>query len=208
MVLPRRSAIVGAGVKFYDATSGAPDRRRNILLFDIHVKGIEEKTNILRADIVDHFQSLVDRIDEIGLESVERFDRELDRTLGRIRGRLFQACNRSVPLGAPCVVREETGIANGRIHRPGDKRAAEVLRDIDTSTEIRQSGFANRLVFGAEIAIRTECATDRYADADTLCSGANRGRIDGAGVLDANLNQIEPELFYAIDKINSLVGKR
>ena len=91
MIFPRRSAIVGAGVKFYDTASGAPDRRRNILLFDIHVKGIEQETDILRADVVDHFNSLVDCIDEIGLKSVERFDRELDRTLGSIRGGLFQA---------------------------------------------------------------------------------------------------------------------
>jgi hypothetical protein len=55
------------------------------------VKRIEQKTNILRADVVDHFYPLVDGIDEIGLESVERFDRKLDRTLGRIRGGLFQA---------------------------------------------------------------------------------------------------------------------
>src|ERR1700677_4560902 len=143
MVFPRRAAIVRAGVKFYDVASGAADRRRNILLFDIHVKGIEQKTDILRADVVDHVYPLVDWIDEVGLESVERFDRKLDRTLGRIRSGLFQACNRSVPLGAPSVVRDETGIANGRIHRPRDKRTAEVLCEVDTSTEVRRSGFAN-----------------------------------------------------------------
>ena len=190
------------------SSSSRPSRRRQPVSCDIHVKGIERKTNILRGDVVDHFDPLVDGIDEISLESVERFDRELDRTLGRIRGGLFQACNRSVPLGAPCVVREKAGIANGRIHRPGNKRAAEVLCEVDTSTEVRQSGFANRRVFGAQITVRTECATDRHAEVYTLRPRMDRGRIDRIGILDADLNEIEPECFYAIDKIKSCVGER
>jgi hypothetical protein len=74
--------------------------------------------------------------------------------------------------------------------------------------EVRHSGFAYRLVFGAQITVRTECAADRHAEVNTRRPRTDRGRINGAGILDADLNQIEPEVFYAIDKIKSLVGKR
>ena len=58
---------------------GAFDRGGDVLFLDVHVEGVEQKPGVVRADILDHPHALIDRVDEIGLEPVERLDRQLDR---------------------------------------------------------------------------------------------------------------------------------
>jgi hypothetical protein len=50
-----------------------------------------------------------------------------------------------------------------------------------------------------------QSATDRHAEVYTRHPRTDRGRINRIGILDAYLNEIEPEFFDAIDKIKSRV---
>jgi hypothetical protein len=75
VILARRPAIVRTRMKFYDAAGRPTDRGWNILFFDIHVEGVEQKADIVCGNFVDHSQPLVDRVDKIGLETVQRLDR-------------------------------------------------------------------------------------------------------------------------------------
>ena len=74
MVLARRAAIARTGVKLADMPARAAQRRRYVLLFDVHVKSVEQQADVGPVDIPDHPQPLIDGVDQIRLEPIERLD--------------------------------------------------------------------------------------------------------------------------------------
>jgi hypothetical protein len=53
------------------------DRRRLVLLLDVHVEGVEVDFQRGTADSPDHFECLVAGVDEISFKTVQRFEADL-----------------------------------------------------------------------------------------------------------------------------------
>jgi hypothetical protein len=66
---------------------------------------------------ISRMSPLIQGVDQIGLEAVERLDRQLDRPLSGVCGRVAEACNGSEPLLATRLFVEQLRIANRSIHR-------------------------------------------------------------------------------------------
>src|SRR5271154_762464 len=158
MILPRRASVAGAGVKLDDMPARAPHGRWNVLFFDIHMKRIEQQPDIGAIDVANHIQALVDGVDEIGFETIQRFEPKFHFVISCDGSCLLQALDSATPLPPALRRLEKLCLTYRRIHWSDDAGGAERSGNFDTLSQIRQSIRATIGVFGAHISIGPKCA--------------------------------------------------
>ena len=134
-------------MEFDDVAGGAPNGGRNVLLFDIHVERVEEQAGVFGADVSQELKTLVDRIDEIRFETVQRLDRQPDRALRCISRTRLEACDGARPLGRALTRVQHSRGADCGVHRPGDEGAAESRSEVNAALEIGEPVPPHRRVF-------------------------------------------------------------
>ena len=77
VIVARRAAVAAAGVEVGERFAGFADRFALVLLLDVHVERVEVELQRFAADVLDHLQTLVAGVDEVGLEAVQRFEANL-----------------------------------------------------------------------------------------------------------------------------------
>ncbi len=134
-----RAAVVLAGVEVAAARSPASaDRVADALLLDVHVERVEEQRRRCRAPMRSQSSSaLLGRVDEVGLEPVERLDRQADAPLGRRTPR--PSCRLSTA-NVRCCSRSSSAqqprLAGRRVHRPDDVWRADRRGKVDARVEV------------------------------------------------------------------------
>ena len=70
---------VGIGhVEVEDARTARADAVFDIRLFDVHVEGVQQQAEVIRADPLDQLQPLGSSVDQRRLVAVDRFQRQAD----------------------------------------------------------------------------------------------------------------------------------
>ena len=121
----RRAAVVLAGVDLQQPVADEPDGVAERLLVDVHVERVEQHADVVRADAVEQLEHLLGGVDEVGLEAVERLDREPDAALGGVVGDRLDALDRERALLLALGRLEHPRLADGRVHRADDVRGAD-----------------------------------------------------------------------------------
>ena len=74
MIIARCPAITAAGVKMSELLSRSANRFALMFLLNVCVKRIQMKLKHRAANICDEFQALINRIEKIGFEPIQRLD--------------------------------------------------------------------------------------------------------------------------------------
>jgi len=72
----RRAAVVLRGVHVREARAGQTNRGAEVFLLDVHLKCVEEDSELGVIDLVDQAAGVGGRIQESGVEAGERLDRD------------------------------------------------------------------------------------------------------------------------------------
>ena len=92
--LARGHAVVVGDVEVGQVVAGVADGLPPVGLLDVHVEDVERDAAVA-ADLLRHRNRLVGAVDEVGLEAVERLDRDADADLLRVRLALLEARRRT-----------------------------------------------------------------------------------------------------------------
>src|SRR6185437_13754977 len=131
-----------------DVGSDDPDW---ILLLDVSVKRIVEKTVIARVHLAHDVGGLRDRIEHIALEAVQRLDRELDVAPRRVGGSILVHTRdvRALRLGRRLAGEDSEGL----VEWTAERLAARRRQAIDRPLEMLECRGANRRIGARAIAL-------------------------------------------------------
>ena len=206
MIATWGAAVAPAGMEVGEEGAGFEDGGGLIFLLDIHVEGIEVEANGLAADGFDEFDALVAGIEEIGFETIEGFDAELD-TLGLgVFCERFEIFDNEIELGFFLGVVVWSDEADDGVEWSDDRWALHDDGLVDEATDVIGGDFLFR--WGAtEVAAWAHAGADR-ADFDPGFIG---GGFDFSGVgvfegFDGNFCGIEAPFLEFGEEFGGLIG--
>ena len=171
--------------------AGFDDCLALIFLLDVHVKGIEVQFECLAANILDHLQSLIAGVDEIGFKPVQRLQADHPAPFFSISAEGLEVLDHGFPLLGILFGRNGVRTAHCRIHRPDERRT---VQDHHLVNQCFHVGQALLLLFGrpSQISVRGHAGANRSTNqAVAVQSGLHRLWVDVAWVLHRNFDGVE-----------------
>src|SRR5208283_155644 len=98
VIVAGRAAIAATSVEMAEQFAGLANGIALELLLDVHVERIKMEFEHGAANIMDHLEGLLARIDEIGFEAVEGFHADLPPAFFRILAKLLEILHDGLPL--------------------------------------------------------------------------------------------------------------
>ena len=115
--------------------------------------------------------------------------------------------DRPLPLLAARALVDEARIADSGVHGPRDERAFQFAGKVDAALKIREARLPDRRILRTQVPVRPEGAADRDRDARPRRPITNGGSVDGRGILDADLEDIEADRLDAVEEIEGSIGE-
>src|SRR5690606_14695543 len=125
----RRAAVVLARVHVTDVATARAERLSEMLLLDVRVERVEQQADARMADRLAQRDAIGDRVEEVRLEAVERFDRKRHAVLVERFAELLVALDGTLPLvSGPTPAGK---VADRRVERTRELRRPEIRRHPD-----------------------------------------------------------------------------
>ena len=137
--------MIFVGLEVDEVAAGLVDGLDEVVLLHVHVEGVEHDADARQADHGGEFGGLAGGITEIGLEAVERLDRQDHAVLGGVGAGFLQAFHHADDAGEAVVFadrgRGAAGEHQGRaVKRAADHGGAAGDGDIDAEFQIVDAG--------------------------------------------------------------------
>ena len=155
------------------------------------MEGVEQEAGGRALDVADEREALVDGVEEVGLEAVERLDGERDATGLGVVGEHTQVAHDALPVGGLGARIVGLGAADHGVERADDITGAELGGLVD---ELGKVEHRRALLGGgaAQVAAGPERGADRADGNASLVGGiAEAGGMDVLRVLDRHLDGLE-----------------
>src|SRR2546426_10772172 len=160
MIVTRSAPITAASVQVTKHFPRPADGRCRIFLFNVHVESVEVNGKSWTAHLFYHLHGLITGVDEIGFETVERFNGNLFSSFFRVLADSLEILHHQLPLGLPFLLGDKLGPAYGGIYRPDQSRRVKDNGDINQLLNIIDAGSL-LLLRAAQIPSRTKSAAER-----------------------------------------------
>ncbi len=211
------AAVVLAGVEVVEPLACLPDSLAGVALFQMHVEGVQMQAHVGAADGLDHRQPLLHDIDQVGLETVERFHRQPHAVVAGIGCQRPQLGHGQVALALAGVAVGGRGLAHRAIHRPADDGRQPAQRDpaqrggqlgggVDEAANVIGRGAALGGIGRHQIAPRPEHTAGQHAQVARRRIIRQRGHVDGRRILKGDLDEVKAHALDAIQQRQ--VGRR
>ena len=179
-----------------------------VLLFDVHVERVEVELHVRQVDRLHEAEALVAGVKEVGLETVQRLDVELDALLLRVLADDLEVLDDHLEvLGLGLVVMGADEADDG-IQRTDDTRATGDGSLIDEGHDVLTTGG---LILGGTTKVTTRAhAGADGADGDT---GAGSGGLQEPWVgmrriFNRDFDRVEAPVLELLEEVDALVGER
>src|SRR4051812_5733217 len=98
MIIARCAAIAAARVEMAERFARFANGVALVLLLDVHMEGVQVQLECFAADVLEHLESLRGGVDEVGLETVQRFQTDLPPLLLSVSAKVFEMADDRLPL--------------------------------------------------------------------------------------------------------------